>query len=143
MVLGLRFKESPVLQTTTFGNRPCAIHLARLLDECDSPSLTRRVTNFLITRNRLIKALEFVPGRRERLELANMLKCSINATKLVDCPEIVESFAKNVAISHLRDKIFDTADLTEDSAYGEETSYGEEFEFDDSIRCHSSETTSR
>lgn len=96
-----------MLDPTTFGNQTCALRLVELLNEREDPKLTRHVTNFLTTRNRMIAALTCIPGRKERLTFANMLKDEINDAAITDAPAIVESFAKNVAISRLKERVID------------------------------------
>lgn len=98
-----------MLQLTTFGSGKAALRLAEILNEYDNPMFNRRVTNFLVRSNKLVKAIESVNGRAERLVLASMLTRQINEWKPQNdtIPEKVITFTKNVALSAIKSRIYD------------------------------------
>ena len=95
-----------MLDLRTFGGSRGAAHLVHRLNEINNSKLTRNVTNFLIGKNKLVRALEEMPDRAARITFANMLKDHINASHIKDAPELVETLSKNVAIGAIKARIF-------------------------------------
>lgn len=124
-----------MLDLHTFGKSKAAHHLVRRLNELDNQPITRAVTNFLIGRNRLIKALTEISDRSARLTLARLLWDSINAEQVKDAPDIIQSLSKNVAIGAIKARImnevdYDADDYIIDVDESDLTVDGHEFDFE-------------
>lgn len=103
-----------MLDLRTFGGSKGAAHLVHRLNELNNTKLNRNVTNFLIGKNRLVRALEEMPDRAARITFATMLKDNINASSIKDAPTLIETLSKNVAISAIKARIFCEPDYDAD-----------------------------
>lgn len=112
----------------TFGSSKSAVKLVQMLNERQRSSVNRRVANFINSKYRLIKAIESVPNYLDRLNLAQILVVHINNGRIPTADTIVETHAKNVAITAVRQRLMDKREIGETM----ETS-SDEFEFEDSI----------
>lgn len=91
----------------TFGNRKCAVNLAKMLNEQNSPSLTRRISCFVASYNSMAKMLQYIPRAKERHRLTTLVIREANAHEFIDTPYTVGTHAKNVAIGNLKHYGFD------------------------------------
>lgn len=99
------------MRQDTFGNSKCAVNLAAMLTEADNQALSRRITNFIAKSNRLAKALQYIPGDKERKHLATMVTDDIRTYKFLEgTPLRVATHAKNVAVANVRRVIFDDSE---------------------------------
>lgn len=92
------------LDPFTFGNSKAAVIIVEILNEINNEKITHKVSSFLTRYNTLIRHTQDIKDETSRRIIGYMLIEKINKS-ILEVPDRVMSYMKNVAISRVKDKL--------------------------------------
>ena len=90
------------LQKHTFGSSKAAEALADIVSEYGSKHLCAKVSKFLTENNAMLHQVNNIPDVHVRLALINMIGDKIKASRMINWPERVVTYTKNVAQAQVK-----------------------------------------
>jgi hypothetical protein len=90
------------LQKHTFGSSKAAEALADIVSEYGSKHLCAKVSKFLSEHNAMLHQVNNIPDVHVRLVLINMIGDKIKASRMINWPERVVTYTKNVAQAQVK-----------------------------------------
>lgn len=90
------------LQKHTFGSSKAAEALADIVSEYGSKRLSARVSKFLTEHNAMLRQVYNIPDVHVRLALINMIGDKIKTSRMINWPERVVTYTKNVAQAQVK-----------------------------------------
>lgn len=90
------------LQKHTFGSSKAAEALADIVSEYGSKHLCAKVSKFLTENNAMLHQVNNIPDVHVRLALINMIGDKIKASRMINWPERIVTYTKNVAQAQVK-----------------------------------------